>query len=276
LRIHPLLFTFALALAGVVSPGAADAQTPGVSDDEPATFSASQPAVVTPAAEPAAVPVLLAPVAMDNVYLGEAVPAGGFAEITPPAPKVLASVGRAYAGRAAGSGALQVNSGFGMRRDPFTGAARMHTGVDLRADYGESVGASLGGTVIYASYRGGYGNLVIVDHGRGIATMYGHLSSIAVSTGQRVVGGQTIGYVGSTGRSTGPHLHYEVRARGHALDPASVITFKGKSIFANGRLVDGPTIEGGDEETASATAKPGKPAPPPLPLFQSADGLSNY
>src|SRR5262249_49790470 len=150
----------------------------------------------------------------------------------------------------ASAGALQVNSGFGIRRDPFTGAARMHTGVDLKATFGQSVGAALGGRIIYASYRGGYGNLVIVDHGPGSATMYGHLSSIAVAVGQRVVVGQTVGYVGSTGRSTGPHLHYEVRARGHALDPSSVITFKGASIYANGRLVDGTTEEGGDEEVA--------------------------
>jgi murein DD-endopeptidase MepM/ murein hydrolase activator NlpD len=268
------LIIVCLALGVGLGQSTVRAQTPA--DNDTPTFSASQPAVVTPAPSPApgAAAVQLAPVSVDNVYFGDVVPAGGFAEITPPAPKIV-SAHAGYARRAAAAVALEVNSGFGVRRDPFTGAARMHTGVDLKAAYGQRVGAALGGMVVYANYRGGYGNLVIVDHGRGIATMYGHLSSIAVGVGQRVVAGQTIGNVGSTGRSTGPHLHYEVRARGHALNPSSVITFKGASVFANGHLVDGPTIEGGDEESAKA-AKPGEPPPAPLPLFQSDDGLSSF
>ena len=197
------------------------------------------------------------------------------AEITPAAPRLATLVANAsYQNRSA---SLRVNSGFGVRRDPFSGAARMHTGVALKASQGQRVGASLAGTVVYAGQRGGYGNLVVVDHGRGIATMYGHLSAINVTTGQRVVTGQTVGQVGSTGRSTGPHLHYEVRARGHAVDPSSLITFDGASVFANGKLVEGPIVEGGDDRIAKA--KPGEKAPaplPPLPIYETADGgLSN-
>jgi murein DD-endopeptidase MepM/ murein hydrolase activator NlpD len=284
LRIHPVLLALGFACVASLGVGAARAQSADAYaqgadsfEEETPTLSASAPEVVhAPPPATTAAAVQLAPVAFDGAFAGNAVPAGGFAEITPPAPKIFAAGPIAlYASRAVASGSLVVNSGFGIRRDPFTGAARMHTGVDLKAAYGKSVGSALGGTVVYASDRGGYGNLVIVDHGRGIATMYGHLSTIAVSVGQRVLPGQTVGCVGSTGRSTGPHLHYEVRARGHALDPSSVITFKGKSVFANGRLVDGPTVEGGDEVVVSAPGAPKRPAPPPLPLFESEDGLSN-
>jgi len=274
LRIPKITLIFAVALAPGLAARAAYAQEP-VAIDGTATFSESRPDVAPPAPETVVPALQLAPIAIGDVYVGDVVPAGGFATIVPAAPRILA-VGRAgYSGRAAGSGALAVNSGFGVRRDPITGAARMHTGVDLHADYGKSVGASLAGSVIYANYRGGYGNLVIVDHGRGISTFYAHLSTIAVTVGQHVAAGQTVGNVGSTGRSTGPHLHYEVRARGHALNPASLISFKGTSIFADGRLVDGgPTVEGGDD--AASAAKPGEKPLPPLPIFESGDGLSNY
>ncbi len=273
IRFVPVL---CVAVASAFLAASASAQTVGASSEETASFSASRPAAPAPAPRPAetSTKLQLAPVSMDNVYVGNVVPEGGFAEITPPAPKMLA-----FAKRSAVASTLQVNSNFGVRRDPINGGSRMHTGVDLHASYGQSVGSALGGKVIYAAYRGGYGNLVIVDHGRGITTFYAHLSSIAVGNGQRIVAGETLGYVGSTGRSTGPHLHYEVRARGRALDPSALITFKGKSIFANGRLVDGPTVEGGDEAPVTMT-KDGKPAAapaqPPLPLFESHDSLSNY
>lgn len=273
IRFVPVL---CVAVASAFLAGSASAQTLGASSEETASFTASRPLASAPAPKPAetSTKLQLAPVSMDNVYVGNVVPEGGFAEITPPAPKMLA-----FAKRSAVASTLQVNSNFGVRRDPINGGSRMHTGVDLHATYGQSVGAALAGKVIYAAYRGGYGNLVIVDHGRGISTFYAHLSSIAVMTGQRIVAGETLGYVGSTGRSTGPHLHYEVRARGRALDPSALITFKGKSIFANGRLVDGPTEEGGDETPVTMT-KDGKPAvapaQPPLPLFESHDSLSNY
>jgi murein DD-endopeptidase MepM/ murein hydrolase activator NlpD len=96
---------------------------------------------------------------------------------------------------------------------------RMHEGIDLGAAYGSPIRAAASGTVIYCGWEGGYGNLTVIDHGGGVATAYGHQSSIAVSCGQSVSQGQVIGYVGSTGHSTGPHLHFEVRVNGNPVDP---------------------------------------------------------
>lgn len=96
---------------------------------------------------------------------------------------------------------------------------RLHEGIDIGAPYGAPIVAAAAGTVIYAGWLGGYGNLVVIDHGGGVATAYAHQSQIAVSVGQVVSRGQTIGYVGSTGYSTGPHVHFEVRVDGRAVDP---------------------------------------------------------
>ncbi len=95
----------------------------------------------------------------------------------------------------------------------------MHEGIDLGAGFGTPIRAAAAGTIINAGWLGGYGNLVVIDHGGGISTAYGHQSSIAVGNGQSVSQGQVIGYVGSTGHSTGPHLHFEVRVNGAAADP---------------------------------------------------------
>jgi murein DD-endopeptidase MepM/ murein hydrolase activator NlpD len=95
----------------------------------------------------------------------------------------------------------------------------MHTGVDYRAPSGTPVKATGAGVVITAEYRGGYGRTVEIDHGNGLSTRYAHLSTILVEEGERVSAGTVIGQVGSTGRSTGPHLHYETRVRGEAADP---------------------------------------------------------
>jgi murein DD-endopeptidase MepM/ murein hydrolase activator NlpD len=117
-------------------------------------------------------------------------------------------------------GAPETTSGFGVRLDPFLGRPAMHTGIDLREDYGAPVRATAAGRVVTAEWTGGYGNMVEIDHGNGIATRYGHLSGIAVREGQTIEVGTAIGRIGSTGRATGPHLHYEVRIDDDAVDPA--------------------------------------------------------
>ena len=112
---------------------------------------------------------------------------------------------------------------FGPReKHPVTGQATFHYGVDVGAGYGSSIYAAASGTVIFAGQNGGYGNCVMINHGNGYTTLYGHMSSISVVNGQSVSQGQVIGLVGATGRVTGPHLHFEVRnASGTALDPMS-------------------------------------------------------
>jgi murein DD-endopeptidase MepM/ murein hydrolase activator NlpD len=111
-------------------------------------------------------------------------------------------------------------SGYGVRSDPFKGGAAMHAGIDLSGPVGTPIYATADGVVTESGYNsGGYGNLVKIEHGRGIETRYGHLSAIGVRKGQRVTRGQLIGRMGSTGRSTGSHLHYEVRIDGRAVNP---------------------------------------------------------
>ena len=116
----------------------------------------------------------------------------------------------------------RMTSGFGMRRHPILGYARMHAGVDFAAGYGAPIYATSDGQVRFAGRRGGHGNYVRLEHGGGIGTGYAHMSRMAVSPGMRVRRGQVIGYVGSTGLSTGPHLHYELYRGGRAVNPGSV------------------------------------------------------
>jgi murein DD-endopeptidase MepM/ murein hydrolase activator NlpD len=116
-------------------------------------------------------------------------------------------------------GEVEFTSGFGVRSDPFLGRPAMHTGLDFRAATGDPVRATANGKVVSSGWAGGYGRMVEVDHGNGLATRYGHLSEINVKVGDLIKIGQVIGAVGSTGRSTGPHLHYETRIDGDAVDP---------------------------------------------------------
>jgi murein DD-endopeptidase MepM/ murein hydrolase activator NlpD len=116
-------------------------------------------------------------------------------------------------------GGLDLQSGFGVRVDPFLGTPAMHTGLDLHGETGDPVRATADGTVVAAGWSGGYGRVVDIDHHNGLSTRYGHLSSVEVRVGQSVKRGQIVGKVGSTGRSTGPHLHYETRLKGEAVDP---------------------------------------------------------
>ena len=132
---------------------------------------------------------------------------------------------------------LNFTSNFGIRSDPFRGTAAMHAGVDIPGPTGTPIYATADGIVSHAGKQGGYGNLVEVNHGKGIATRYGHLSRIMVSDNTRVTRGQLIGLMGSTGRSTGPHLHYEVRIDGHAVNPVPFLTTADYLLAAKDRTV---------------------------------------
>ena len=115
----------------------------------------------------------------------------------------------------------RVTSDYGTRLSPTQGASSNHKGLDIGASYGASIVAAADGTVSYAGYNNGMGNYVMISHAGGKMTVYGHLTSLTVSTGQTVSRGQVIGYVGSTGNSTGPHLHYECRLNGVRYNPMS-------------------------------------------------------
>jgi murein DD-endopeptidase MepM/ murein hydrolase activator NlpD len=116
-------------------------------------------------------------------------------------------------------GEIDMTSPFGIRMHPLLGRLAIHTGIDLRGNLGVPVRATATGKVTIAGRAGGYGNMVEISHGNGLATRYGHLSAITVKTGQVVRIGEMVGRIGSTGRSTGPHLHYETRVNGEAVDP---------------------------------------------------------
>lgn len=138
--------------------------------------------------------------------------AAGIAGIIPPPT----SGGGQFAWPVSGT----ITSPFGWRSNPFGGSPDFHPGLDIAAPMGTTVTAAASGTVILAQWYGGYGNFIMIDHGNGVASGYGHLSAIYVSNGQQVQKGQAIGAVGSTGHSTGPHLHFEVRVNGKTVDPA--------------------------------------------------------
>ncbi len=116
-----------------------------------------------------------------------------------------------------------LTSTYGTRKDPFTHSADFHPGLDISADYGQPVLATADATVSTAGTNGAYGNMVTLDHGFGIVTKYGHLSRIAVTAAQQVKRGDVIGYVGSTGRSTGSHLHYEIWMNGRLTNPMTLL-----------------------------------------------------
>jgi murein DD-endopeptidase MepM/ murein hydrolase activator NlpD len=116
-----------------------------------------------------------------------------------------------------------MTSPFGLRRDPFTGARAMHTGIDFRGSRGQGILATGQGRVVFAGWKGGYGRVIEIDHGAGVVTRYAHLSGIDVSVGQEVDRGDRIGRMGSTGRSTATHLHYEVRINGRAVNPRPLL-----------------------------------------------------
>jgi murein DD-endopeptidase MepM/ murein hydrolase activator NlpD len=119
-----------------------------------------------------------------------------------------------------------ISSGFGNRRDPFTGSADFHPGLDISGSQGQAIRAPADGVVQEAAFNGNYGNLVTIDHGFGLVTRYGHLSRFAVASGQQIERGDVIGYVGSTGRSTSAHLHYEILVNGRLTNPLGLLAAK--------------------------------------------------
>ncbi len=120
-----------------------------------------------------------------------------------------------------------ITSGYGHRENPFTGEnVETHKGLDIRGNYGEIIKSTASGVVASAGPRGGYGNCIVIDHGNGFETFYGHLSKILIKKGQLVNAGDEIGKIGSTGRSTGPHLHYEIHRNGKIINPRSFLTLE--------------------------------------------------
>jgi murein DD-endopeptidase MepM/ murein hydrolase activator NlpD len=118
-----------------------------------------------------------------------------------------------------------LSSGFGQREDPVDGEAAFHTGVDISAPFGSPVQAPADGLVVETGWQQGYGNCIVISHGNGVATLYGHLSKILVETGQKVKRWQKIGLVGQSGRATGAHLHYEVHRQGRAVNPKPYLIY---------------------------------------------------
>jgi murein DD-endopeptidase MepM/ murein hydrolase activator NlpD len=117
-----------------------------------------------------------------------------------------------------------LTAGFGTRPDPFTGEAASHGGLDISTDKGRPVYATANGRIESAGWSGNYGNLIVLDHGYGLKTRYGHLAGFNVKAGDTVERGAVIGYVGATGRATGAHLHYEVLANGQLINPLQLLT----------------------------------------------------
>ena len=134
----------------------------------------------------------------------------------------------------------RVASGFGVREDPINGEGSFHTGVDIDAPYGTPVRAAADGEATGASMGAGYGRQVVLDHGHGVLTVYGHLSAVAVIAGQHVTRGEIIGYVGQSGRATGPHLHYEVRVGNVPVNPHKYL----RSTYEQIANLDGATPAG--------------------------------
>ena len=131
------------------------------------------------------------------------------------------------------AGRQEITSGYGVRMDPFLGRMALHSGLDMREETGALVRATASGKVVSAGWSGGYGNMVEIEHGNDLSTRYGHLSMINVAEGQSVSPGTILGRVGSTGRSTGPHLHYEVRIDGEAVDPSRFLRVSDKVAGVN-------------------------------------------
>jgi murein DD-endopeptidase MepM/ murein hydrolase activator NlpD len=160
-------------------------------------------------------------------------------------PTQLPTLDLPTTGQSAEAGRAET-SPFGWRRDPFSGVNKYHRGVDLRAAYGEPIGAADGGTVVFAGEQGGYGQTVVVEHAGGVRTRYAHLSSLMTEAGAEVKAGEAIGRAGRSGRATGTHLHFEVTKNGHPIDPhrLSAGGLKVERVTADWGVANGPTLPG--------------------------------
>lgn len=156
-----------------------------------------------------------------------------------------------YEERPAVRSSVSVGSVFGYRRDPFTRRSKFHSGVDIKAHWGDPVGASQSGIVQFAGWYHGYGNLIIIAHGGGVTTHYAHLSSFDVEPGTHVERGMIIGRAGSTGRATSPHLHYEVRLEGNPLNPFQPLALEPSSDYFKPAR---PTVDAGRVDSTLVTA----------------------
>jgi murein DD-endopeptidase MepM/ murein hydrolase activator NlpD len=150
-----------------------------------------------------------------------------------------------------------VGSGFGFRTDPFTGRGALHTGLDFPADVGTPIVAAAGGMVVTTDVHPGYGNMVEIDHGNGLITRYAHASRVLVKTGDLVKRGQNVAQVGNTGRSTGPHLHFEVLVDGVPQNPTRFLAGRGSAPGASQASADRPRRTRAATGAASAASTPG-------------------
>ena len=156
------------------------------------------------------------------------------------------------------------SSGFGWRDDPFRHRAKFHSGTDFRGKHGTPVLAAADGVVTFARRQGGYGNIIYVDHGGGVITRYAHLQRFHVKPDDVVLAGQRIGAMGSTGRTTGPHLHFEVRLDGRAVDPVMAMSIArlGRAMPIAGKVAALALAPAQQSERTSAHDPPRRPRPP--------------
>ncbi len=216
-----------LAAAGIAFAGMAVLPASAVEAPPRVTAAAALQPVELPAAEP------VAPVDQQvNIALGTALAQGLAVANTPPPPPAPERASRDRdAAAAESSGAAYVRPGTGRLTSPFGRRwGRLHAGIDIAAGVGAPVYATAAGTVKSAGPEGGYGRAVRIVHGDGTVTVYGHMSRLLVSTGQRVAAGEQIGKEGNTGQSTGPHLHFEVRVDGTPVNPLTWLRKRGVDI----------------------------------------------
>ncbi|HYP26024.1 MAG TPA: M23 family metallopeptidase [Blastocatellia bacterium] len=224
-------FLIALSLTLLIFTGAASAQEP-----------AAQKPEQKPEAKPLA--TIMPKPSESELAAKQAVESPGNHIVIPPQPVIIKkspntivipvdepSAPARYEQRPATATTPKVGSVYGYRRDPFTGRSKFHSGVDIKAAWGDPVGASHRGTVQFAGWYHGYGYLLIVNHGGGVTTYYAHLSSFALAVGDKVERGTIVGYAGSTGRATSPHLHYEVRVDGNAVNPLQPLALEPTSSY---------------------------------------------